>query len=384
MPKPKKMKSIIKITIASMIYKAMQVLPISENRIFFQSYEKADGFIDNPKYICQFLFEAYQDRFEYIFALKRPRDTEVEYIHKIRYGSIQWFYFLATSKVIIVNCWMPDWLKRKKNQLVINTWHAGGSYKSVGIHRTPERQDLLEKRINNLVNLFVSSSQAFTESNIEMAFHYRGEILPCGMPRNDGLFSRDFINRSSEKVRSQYNIGKELCVLYAPTFRRNQEEKILILPPLKKLAKLLQEKTDRDVVILLRKHRWDKNTYDIHGIAIDASDYPDTQELLCCSDILITDYSSIIWDYALLGRPCFLFVPDKVEYEKDQGVFTPMDKWPGILCHNGEELLREMKELDPERSRRIAEQYLEEAGSYENGHAAETLANYIYRQAINQ
>ena len=53
MPKPKKMKSIIKITIASMIYKAMQVLPISENRIFFQSYEKADGFIDNPKYICR-------------------------------------------------------------------------------------------------------------------------------------------------------------------------------------------------------------------------------------------------------------------------------------------------------------------------------------------
>ena len=73
MPKPKKMKSIIKNTIASMIYKAMQVLPISENRIFFQSYEKADGFIDNPKYICQFLFEAYQDRFEYIFALKRQR-----------------------------------------------------------------------------------------------------------------------------------------------------------------------------------------------------------------------------------------------------------------------------------------------------------------------
>lgn len=117
----------------------------------------------------------------------------------------------------------------------------------------------------------------------------------------------------------------------------------------------------------------------ISGITVNVSDYPDMQELICCSDLLITDYSSTMWDFALLGRPCYLFVPDRKEYEKERGFYTPMEEWPGIVCNNAEELLGKIRELDFEYSRKIAEQYLKKAGSYEKGHAAEMLAHIIVK-----
>ena len=201
-------------------------------------------------------------------------------------------------------------------------------------------------------------------------------------PRRE--FSPEAIDRFAAGIRQQYGFGDALCVLFAPTFRGEGDVRIDTFPPLTEVAETLREKTGRDVVILVRKHRRDKNHYDISGVTFDVSNYPDLQELLCCADILITDYSSTMWDYALLGRPCFLFIPDLEEYDRNRGFFTPVEEWPGILCRNGDELLREMKALDVERSRRIAEKYLVYAGSYENGHAAETLADYIFRHAIGQ
>lgn len=137
--------------------------------------------------------------------------------------------------------------------------------------------------------------------------------------------------------------------------------------------------TDRDVVILLRKHHVDNNQYIIPGITVDVSDYPDMQELICCSDLLITDYSSTMWDFALLGRPCYLFVPDREEYEKDLGFYTPIEEWPGIICNNADELLAKISNLDFDYSRQIAEQYLQKSESYETGHAAEAIANVILK-----
>lgn len=379
----KRLMFFVKYLINVVIYKAMWVFPVVENCILFQSYEEANGFTDNPKYLCKYLHEEYKNRFKYIFVInKNVKDSDIDYIKTVSRRSFRKMYYMATSKVLVFNVRTPVWLSRRKGQLVINTWHGGGAFKRTGIHEDAGLSDWLEKRIRNYINLFVSSSRVFTESNIIEGMRYTGEILPCGMPRNDLFFSPKAVAYYSAEIRKQYGFGDALCVLFAPTFRGNGDTRINSFPPLREVAETLKKKTGKDVVILVRKHRRDINHYDIPGVTFDVGGYPDPQELLCSADILITDYSSTMWDFALLGRPCFLFVPDLAEYDKDRGFFTPIEEWPGILCHNRDELLREMKELDPERSRNIAEQYLEKAGSYEKGTAARAIAGYIYRNTI--
>lgn len=366
--------------VASVIYRLFCIIPIKHNRIFFQSYF-ASGFTDNPKYLCEYLHKKYSDRFEYVFAVNKNRDNaDVDYIRKVCFHSVKWIYFLATSSVTVWNSGQPAWISRRKSQLVIETWHAGGAFKRTDIINKNEIINAwLKKRQNRYMKLFVSSSEAFTQSNIVKGRQYNGEILPCGMPRNDLLFLPESVKACSEKVRQQFDLGNAFCILFAPTFRGNGEtkEKIKIVPPLTELAEMLREKTGRDIAILLRKHHGDNNQYNIPGVTVDVSAYSDIQELICCTDLLITDYSSTMWDYALLGRPCFLFVPDWKEYEIDRGFYTPIEEWPGIICQNGEELLAEIDKLDYDRSRSIAEQYLKKTVSYENGHAAEALADRI-------
>lgn len=381
----KKLIKLCKRSIAVLLFRIMCLFPLKNNRIFFQSYDEATGFTDNPKYLCQTLHEKYPGCFEYIFAFnKNARDTGTPYIKKVRYRSMMWRYYLATSKTVVWNTFTPLWLARRKDQLVINTWHAGGAFKRTGIFRISENSTQAERKINQYIRLFSSSSRIFSQYNIIEGMRYHGEILPCGMPRNDILFSQEAVRKCSEKIRRQYDLGDACCVLFAPTYRGNGEIAIDAFPPLADVVKTLRGKTGRDVIMLLRKHRMDKNKYEIPGITVDVSSYPDTQELLCCAEVLITDYSSIIWDFALLGRPCFLFAPDCEVYEKSRGLFTSLDDWPGILCHDGNELLREIKEMDEKRSHRIAEQYLDKAGSYEQGNAAKMLAERIFQHMTGQ
>lgn len=359
------------------LFKIMCFFPVKRNRIFFQSF-RTPGFTDNPQYLCRALYEMCNDRLEYICAFdNNDQSAEVPYVKMAQYRSLLWLYYLATSKTVVWNNFTPLWLTRRKGQLIINTWHAGGAFKRTGLYRISADESKAEQQINQYINLFSSSSQIFTEFNIIEGWHYHGEILKCGMPRNDIFFSQEDVRKSSDKIRKHFGLGDSLCVLFAPTYRGNGEKTIDMIPPLGEVREVLQKKTGRTVSILLRRHRRDKNHYVVSEAIYDVSSYPDAQELLCCADILITDYSSIIWDYALLARPCFLFVPDKNEYETNRGLFTPIEDWPGIICRDRNELLQEIIEMDEKRSQEIAKRYLEKAGSYENGNAAKVLAKRI-------
>ena len=114
------------------------------------------------------------------------------------------------------------------------------------------------------------------------------------------------------------------------------------------------------------------------GRLLDATDYPDMQELLCAADLLITDYSSSIWDYALLGRPAILYVPDLDRYEaEDRGFYTPIREWPGIICRDGGKMEEAILGLDEDEEKRRAGAHLEAFRSYERGRACEMTERVI-------
>jgi CDP-glycerol glycerophosphotransferase len=208
--------------------------------------------------------------------------------------------------------------------------------------------------------------------------------MRSGMPRNDLFFRPAAVNKVKKRIRSRFGAHEDsLVVLYAPTYRRNVTDPLALQIefPYRRAAEALKERfPGLEPVFWERKHHQDINSYDAEAGVLDVSGYPDMQELLAAADILITDYSSSIWDFALLGRPAFLYVPDLAEYETvDRGFFTPIEEWPGILCRDDAELEDALRSLNEELSRQKAEKHLAAMGSCEDGHASQRVAELIHR-----
>jgi CDP-glycerol glycerophosphotransferase len=353
------------------------IFPIKKNRVIFWSFNKAEHYNCNPKYICEYLKKVYPAKFELVWALSDlKRRDEVDGAIVVRYRSIKWFYYVLTSGVIVINRAPDSFLPKRKGQYVINTWHAGGAYKRVGYENTMLNsvEKWTRKRLNEYTDLFVSSSEAFTKSNIQ-GYHYSGEILKCGMPRNDIFFHPDEYDRVRTNIRSKLGLENAFAILYAPTFRGrinnpNGRSSNVVWNEIKENNKVLR--------FLIRQHQNDTNSYENNDNVQDLSEYPDMQELLCACDMLITDYSSSIWDFALTRKPCLLYVPDLNAYtENDRGFFTPIEKWPGIICRNMEELCAFIENMDEKKCAEIAEEHLRYMNSYENGHACEAVCAKI-------
>ena len=218
----------------------------------------------------------------------------------------------------------------------------------------------------------------FTKYNIRVANGYTGTVCDFGQPRNDVFFDKNEYNRVRRSTRSKLRIDG-LCVLIAPTFRGSNHlnpEDFDIQIDIKRLEKTLNAISDNHK-ILVRQHYAYKGDFNDDDIVVDVSSYDDMQELLCAADILITDYSSSIWDFSLTGKPCLLFVPDLEQYKNKRGFFTPIEKWPGLICKDNDALLRAFTSLDLEAHKQKANRHLLEFGSYENGDASKKVVELI-------
>ena len=149
------------------------------------------------------------------------------------------------------------------------------------------------------------------------------------------------------------------------------------MPNLNTLVTILKNKFGGEWVILYRSHYFGENNDKNIG-CINVSNYNDMQNLLCACDILITDYSSAIWDYSFTGRPCFLYTPDLKKYIKERGGFySNISSWPGILAENEEQLWKEILTYDEKKYKDKIENHHRNLGSFENGNASEMIVHII-------
>lgn len=369
----------------AILYRGMWVLPVKPGRIFFQSYEKAIGYCGNPKYLCEFL-RAQEAGYELVYAIgKGVIPPEIPGVRFVRLYSRAWLKSVATAGTIIMNVRAPLFLSRRKRQLTINTWHAGGAYKRIGIAGADAGNEkilaLSNERNRRYFNLFLSSSEKFTETNILEAFRYDGRILQSGMPRNDLFFDRERVKEANRKIRQEYRLKEDdFAILIAPTFRAEGKEKNTGFAgfPMEILEKRIREKTGRRPVFLIRKHHRDTTAYRFGDNVLDVSGWADTQELLCAADLLVTDYSSVMWDYCLMKRPILLYVSDVKKYEaQDRGFYTPIRTWPGILCEGPEEMEKCLETLERTDFEKKDEEYLTRMGSFEQGTACAQVLEAI-------
>lgn len=208
------------------------------------------------------------------------------------------------------------------------------------------------------------------------------------MPRNDILF--DPPQQVIRKVRHTYGVSDDCrIVLYAPTYRggtTTSVEAATQMEPLHVETCLvsLKKRFGGEWIFFYRDHYFNQQHHEPQASVIDVSDYDDMQELLCTADILITDYSSSIWDYSFTRRPCFLYAPDRQQYQSERDFYTPIERWPALLAQSNGELAELIELFDEQDYARRIQEHHEELESCETGYAAKTLGDKLYQECFGK
>lgn len=356
---------------------------VRKNRIFCTSYHYKK-YSCNPRYITEFLLKEHPGEYEIYWCFKKNIKIPQlpEGIKVVTWPSLKFFYVLNTSAFIFSNSRLDFWdkyYKKRKEQKYIMTWHSSMGVKKVEKDAVESlSQDYIEYAKRDSLNCDLILAGCELRANIiRTSFWYYGEILKKGTPRNDMLFTVD-VKGLKKKIYSLYHIPTNAKILlYAPTFRSNHTLDYYKFD-WRDVVTLLNDMYGEEFCVLLRLH---PNLLDIVKIdcgstAIDVTRYHDMHELLCISDILVTDYSSSMFDFALLNRPCFIYATDYTKY--DRGVYMDLHDTPFPFAQSNAELLSLLKEFDvlayQESLIRFNHDYI---GSYEKGKACEGVYQWM-------
>ena len=355
--------------------------PIKQNRVAFYVHERK-GYSCNPKYIAEELRRRCGGQADLVWITKYPEtcgDLVKKGFRVVRVNTFEHFLCQYTAKVIVTNDSFPSSVALRRGQFTINTWHAGMNYKNIGIDHCKFR-DKYEKKIfilrNKQPDAYLSGSRYFTEDTSKSFYFDQKVFLPYGNARNDIFFGD--MRQVREKVVSRYSLGNAKTVLYAPTFRNNRQEDVHGLD-FDRLLAALSERFGGEWKLLYRNHYFIRSKHSIQGKnVIDVSDYYDMNELLAAADVLVSDYSSCLWDFSFTGRPSFVYATDIGDYkEKERDFSYPLEKWPYAVCSDNDELVRAVLSFDEQEYLRRIREHQADGGSYDDGHASERAADLI-------
>lgn len=373
------MKNQVKDRVQKILTNACHAFPIKQNKIFFESYYGSQ-YGCNPKYLSQWITNhTPEDEFDVVWSLNRPIDIAGARV--VRNRSLRYFYELATSKVIVTNFRTTTEFKKRKGQYYIQTWHSSLRLKQIEKdveESLPVQYVQMAKLDSPKIDLLLSGCQISTDI-FKRSFWYNGEIFEAGSPRNDLFFIENVA--LLEKVKKNLGISLETkIVLYAPTFRKDQRLDYYQLD-FGELTSNLGQRFGGDWICLVKLHphlmNFSKQLTDGESV-LDVTDYDDIQELLYIADILISDYSSLMFDYALTKRPCFLYMSDYEEYTShDRGLYFDLLSLPFISVFNQQELNMEIGLFNQENYEQEVVKFLNQVGSFEDGRCCERLVERI-------
>lgn len=292
-------------------------------------------------------------------------------------NTVDYYRTLARAKYIIDNQTLPVGYVKRPGQVYIQTWH-GIPIKKMGFDEPSlefgAREDIadLERRVGYWD--FLSIPSAYFRDTFVPAFRYEHAQLPVGSPRNDVLVS-DTAGIAAAKARLDLDPAKT-SVLYAPTFRTRGQASLEL-----DLTELVDD-LGEDYQILLRPHYLNRIAVPPHlrGRVIDVSGIADTAQVLQAADILVSDYSSIIFDYLSLDRPIILYAYDLDDYANSaRGTYFDLrDHRPGPLVTDQEELVAAIRAAGDDEAEPLRRRFREDFVGTEPGDAAATTIATIW------
>lgn len=364
--------------------------PVVENRVFFETFQ-GKYFSDSPKYIYEYLIKHYPGKYDIGWS----RDKEHHFSisgegKKVTRFSLKYYYYLATSKYIVYNVRQPKWFIKRDGMVFLNTWHGTPLKQLVFDQKDVTAATPLYKHYFYLESRswdYLISPNEFSTKVFARSFLYPEErILNTGYPRNDVLYTK---NNPEDIRKLKEKIGLPLdkkVILYAPTWRDDQfyslgKYKFDLELDLKQMREALKD----EYVLILRTHYFIANHInvdDVKDFVFNESGYQDISELYLVSDILITDYSSVFFDYANLRRPELFYTYDLEKYRDVlRGFYLDIEKdVPGPLLFTTPEVIdaiRHIDDINAQYSDRYDEFY-KRFCSWDDGHASERVVEFMF------
>lgn len=338
------------------------LLPKNKKLIIFESF-LGKQFSDNPRAIFEYMCEHCPDYDMYWSVDRRylgvfEQHTDVQYVQRF---TLKWLFLMTRSKYWITNSRLPLWIPKPKKTIYLQTWHGTPLKKLAtdieevhmpGINTLQYKGEFLKeaRKWDYLI-----SPNAYSTKIFQRAFQFKGTIIESGYPRNDFL-----INANDERtifiLKEKLNIPlNKKVILYAPTWRDNQyHSKGKYAFNLQLDLDYFKKELGDDYVVLLRLHYLVSERLNLKEHAdfvVDYSYHEDIRDLYLVSDLLITDYSSVFFDYANLKRPMLFYVPDIDDYRDNiRGFYFDFESSaPGPLMRTTEDLIYFIKKVEQNR-----------------------------------
>lgn len=335
--------------------------------ILFVSY-MGKNFNDSPKMIYDELAkDEYFKDYTFIWAFNDVNKYNIENKNTkiIKMDSFKYLLTALQAEYWVTNVNIERGLHFKKDYTKsINTWH-GIPFKKVG-NDVKGRNDF---DFSN-TNLFCYSGE-YEYEIYKKAFKLSDEnLFKTGMPRNDLVIKND--SKITEKIKKKYDIKDKKIILYAPTWRDNHDD--LKLMDLNKWKEELED----EYVFFIKAHGLSEQfSIQNNGFVIDVSDYEETSELLIAADLLITDYSSIFFDYALLSKPIFIYAPDYDKYVQERGAYFNLKDIGLEFFEKSNILLNYLKQFNYEEESKKSDDFIKKYNDIRNSDSTDTIVKLM-------
>ncbi len=372
-------------------------LPIDDKLIVFEAF-RSTKYADSPKAIYEHLLTHKEyDDYRFIWLFEQPE--EYKFLEQngrtkvVKHETNSYYMAFAKAKYWVVNGWIPLRVQKKPGQIALQCWHGTPlkrlRYDIVISNPTNHHTNALRendedmKRYDYLISPSTFATKAFTSAFNLKTLGKEDIIIETGYPRNDALVT--VTKNDTEYYRNKYNIpnGKK-AILYAPTWRDDQHVEgkgYEYSMPVD--FDLLQRELSDECIILFRAHNLVANKFDFSkygGFIKDVSKVDDINELYIASDALITDYSSVFFDYANLNRPIIFYMYDLDHYKNDlRGFYIDPAGLPGAVVKTEKELISSLQDLE-EYTLRYVKMYEDFRSTYnalDDGMATERVMNKV-------
>jgi CDP-glycerol glycerophosphotransferase len=359
------------------------------NKVFVNCFDGV-GVGDNPKYIVNSLLKKYSGAKVVWLAANPDEFNDVGIIPVKRYTflgikifSFRAIYEMATAKIWISTVRMPLFAAKRKNQFYVQTWHGCIALKRIEKdceEALSSRYLTTAKHDSKMIDVMISNS-SFCTNMYKNTFWYDGDVAEIGCPRNDLFFHQ---NKSHfEEIKSALNIPlNKKVLLYAPTFRKNNSMQKYNID-YERLKYNLEKALGGEWVIALRLHPRLKNCVDEklfnNTYMINASSYSDSQELLMIADAVISDYSSIMFDYLPSKRPVFIYACDIDEYKNDRNFYFNLFSLPYSVSQDNNELENNILNFSSSDYLKAVDRFSNDIGLMDDGLASERVAELIIK-----
>lgn len=381
--------------IMQFVYSFMKVFcRIKPKQVIFES-GIGKQYSDSPKQIYQkMLTDPFFEGYKFIWIYNGYDIEKDDRLKIIKRFSWEYFYYLATSEYWVNNQNFPYYIHKPKHTTFLQTWHGTPLKKMMNDVDSFSDKDAgyvpRMNKVNAQWDYLVSPSHYATE-RFESAFLPKAKILEVGYPRNDVFFLSD--NEKGEilrQLRNMWGINNKKVILYAPTFRDDDKtsagkQDFKLNLNIEAMYKALHE----DYVVLFRQHAIVKTKLYIpdyfKDFFIDVSKFSDVQQLYLLADMCVTDYSSVMFDYAITKKPLLFYTYDYEDYKENlRGFYIDFEaEAPGPLLYDTDQLIDAVQHIDQVEKNYESkyQQFYNKYGYIENGTSTKKVIDAVWKNA---